>query len=199
VHQIADKKLIISITGTPATGKSTFAKKLSDELKDSKIVELNDVVEQYKLFSSIDKMGSKIVKLEELEKKVKEIIDENIGKHDLIVVGHLVPEIKIDQDMIIVLRCSLSVLIKRQEERKYQEEKIKENIISESVDYCGVNSREQCAKTYEIETDDQKATMIGYIKDLKSGKSRQEPDKEEISKFKEMLDLITDGKNSYGF
>jgi broad-specificity NMP kinase len=61
-------------------------------------------------------------------------------------VGHLVPEIKIKYDMIIVLRIGLKLLVERLEERGYQKEKIRENIVSESIDYCGIKSMEHCRK-----------------------------------------------------
>lgn len=192
------KKLIIAITGTPAVGKTTFAKELSGSIPDPRLIEINDVVEQYKLFSSIDKMGSKIVKLKQLENKIQEIVSENRKTSNILIVGHLVPELELKQDMTIVLRASLKELIKREEERGYPKEKIKENIVSESIDYFGVKSRELTPETYEIETKEQKSEIIDYIKSILAGKSIKQPDKEEISKLNELLELIMEG-NTYGF
>lgn len=189
--------MIIAITGTPATGKSSFAKQLVDALKNSKIIEINDIVDQYKLFSKIDRMGSKVVKLTELEKKMQEIISEQPKEQNLIIVGHLVPELKLNQDVTVTLRLSLKELIKRLEARNYEKEKIKDNIVSESVDYCGSKAKEMCKETYEIETDAEKKEIIEYIKSKASGTPHKAPAMREISRFDELLDLVTND-NRYG-
>ena len=194
---MANKNLIIAVTGTPGSGKSTFAKELADSLENSELVEINDIVDKYKLFSSIDKLESKIVKLDALQTKMDEIIKDDLKRSNLIIVGHLVAEIKLEQDITIVIRVGLKELVKRLEARNYQKEKIRENIVSESVDYCGIKSRENCKETYEIETKEQKKEMVDYVKGVISGKKAKMPNTEEISKFKELLELIMDG-NKYG-
>lgn len=193
---MAGRKIVIAVTGTPASGKTTFAKELAGSIPGAKIIEINDVVDQYKLFSSIDKLGSKIVKLKELEANMTELMKKN-KDHTVIIVGHLVPELKLNQDITVVLRIGLRDLIKRLEARGYQKEKIKENIVSESIDYCGVKSREVCRETYEVETKTQKDEITDYILAKIEGKEKKPPETEEISKFNDLLDLITDG-NNYG-
>jgi len=178
-------------------GKTTFAKQLAEKLPNSKVIELNDVVDQYKIFSKIDKMGSKVVKLKELDKKMHEIMTEDSKKSNLIIVGHLVPEIKLKEDLTVVLRLSLKELIKRLEARKYEKDKIKENIVSESVDYCGTKAKEAGNKTYEIETDSEKKEMIDYIVSKAAGNPSKEPETKEISRFDELLELVTTD-NKYG-
>jgi broad-specificity NMP kinase len=189
--------LIIAVTGTPASGKSTFAKELSAEITNSKVIELNDVVDRFKLFSSIDKLGSKIVKIRELNTKMAEIIKVDRKDSHLIIVGHLVPELELGQDITVVLRVSLRDLIKRLEARHYQKEKIGENIISESIDYCGAKSREQCRETYEAENEKQKKEILKYIKERSKGREVDRPEVREISKLDELLELVTDD-NKYG-
>ncbi|MGD0728851.1 MAG: AAA family ATPase [Candidatus Micrarchaeaceae archaeon] len=191
------RNLIIAITGTPGSGKSTFAKELEESIPNSKVIEINDIVEKERLYSSIDKMGSKIVKIKELEKKVNEIAKEQSKSSIVILVGHLVAELALKQDITIVMRINLKELVKRLESRKYQKEKVKENIISESTDYCGIKCRELGNETYEIETMEQRKEMIDYIKGIISGKKTKTPNTEEISKFKELLDLIMED-NKYG-
>lgn len=154
-------------------------------------------MDQYKFYSRIDKMGSKVVELEPLEKKVKEIISEEQKNSNLIIVGHLAPEIKFKQDLVVVLRTTLKELIKRLEARKYEKDKIKENLVSESVDYCGTKAKEICKKTYEIETDQEKKEMIDYIVSVAKGKPSNEPEIKEISRFDELLELVTTD-NKYG-
>lgn len=162
------------------------------------MIELNDIVERFKLFSGTDKTGSRIVRLAELEAKTKEIIKQNSKNGSIIVVGHLVPEIKLKYDIIVVVRASLKELITRMEARNYQKEKIKENIVSESIDYCGVKSMEGCTETYEVEGEKERKEILKYIKERDSGKSADKPKVKEISKMNELLELVTDG-NTYGF
>ena len=190
-------KLLIVVTGTPGAGKSSFAKELIGALDGAKLIEINDIVEEYKLFSSIDKMGSRIVKLKELEAKLKDVIKNQRKNSDIILVGHLASEMELKPDIAIVVRVTLNELIKRLEARKYQKEKIKENIISESVDYCGMKAREQCKEAYEIETDDaERKEIIQYVVKRSEGKMPKPPEANEINRFKELLDLIADG-NKY--
>lgn len=155
-------------------------------------------MEQYKLYSRIDEMGSKIVKLEMLEKKANEVIKEMLKDYHVIVVGHLVPEMEMKPDMIIVIRVGLKELVKRLEERKYQIGKIRENIVSESIDYCGLKSLEACKETYEIETEEEKKGAIDYIRCRASGKPCNAPKIQEISKFNELLELVAMEGNKYG-
>lgn len=188
--------MLIVVTGTPGAGKSSFAKELSESIPNSKLIEINDIVEEFKLFSSIDKMGSKIVKVKELESKVAEIAKGEREKANVILVGHLAPELKIKPDVAIVVRVGLAELIKRLEARKYQKEKIKENIVSESVDYCGAKMKEQCKNVHEVETERERKEIIGYVKEIASGKDAKAPKQREIKRFDELLDLIANG-NKY--
>ena len=192
---ITKERFVIAVTGTPGTGKSTFAKMLSKEMDGSRIMELNEIVDEYRLFSRIDKMGSKVVKLKELEKKTKELIAAESST--AIIVGHLVPEIRIGQQITVVTRVGLKELIGRLEARNYQFEKVKENLISESIDYCGVKCREEGLETYEVETESEKSEIISYIKDFVAGKRHKQPEMKEISMFNELMEIAT-SDNRYG-
>ena len=103
---------------------------------------------------------------------------------------------KIKYDIIIVLRAGLKQLVERLEAREYQKEKIRENIVSESIDYCGIKSLERCKETYEIETESDQKEMVDYIINRASGSPAKPPEVKEISKFKDLMDLIAEG-NKY--
>src|SRR5260370_42639039 len=105
-------------------------------------------------------------------------------------------ELKIKSDITVVLRINLNELIERLEERNYQKEKVKENIISESTDYCGIKAEESSKAVYEIEEEKDKDEMVKYIASIISGKPKKKPQKKEINKFDEMFELITTG-NKY--
>jgi adenylate kinase len=187
----------VGVTGTPGSGKTKFAGDLAKRT-GIKLVELNDLVEEHKLFSGIDETGAKIVKIEGLSFMVKERISEMRKKREkgVILVGHLIPDLDVRPDVTVVTRVALAELIKRLEARKYSKEKIKENLVSESIDYCGATAKERFGSTYEVETDSEKDGIIEYIRLLLEGEPPRAPKGDEINKMQEMLDLIYDG-NKY--
>jgi len=189
--------LVIAVTGTPGTGKTTFAKSLSKET-GIRIIEVNDIVEDKKLFTGLDENGSKIVKLDELKKEIKGLLKKQSEEaKSIILVGHLLADLNLDYDITAVTRSNLKVLVGRLEERGYQKEKLRENLVSESIDYCGVQAAERSKETYEIETESDKAKLSYYIKERLAGKALEKPKLPEISKLEEMLELVYEG-NTYG-
>lgn len=193
VYDIA--RLVIAVTGTPGSGKSHLAKLLSNKIKDSGVLELSDIVERYKLYSSKDKYGSKIIRTKQLRDKVKKLV--NGQKEVAILVGHLFPELGIRADLTVVTRVGLAKLAKRLEARGYQKGKISENLVSEALDYCGQGSRKLSDETYEVETDKEKRAVLLYITGIAKGRKVKRPLSREISKTKDIVALAR-GKNPYG-
>jgi len=137
--------MIILITGTPGTGKTTLAKRLGERLL-SEVVHIavfatGDVVE------SIEK-GTKIVDERKLEEKIKNHITG-----DAIIDGHLSSSFSIG-DLVIVLRTNPKVLGGRLKKKGFGEEKIKENLEAEALDVCLVESLENHKEVFEIDTTD---------------------------------------------
>jgi adenylate kinase len=190
--------IVIAVTGTPTAGKSTFAASLSKET-GIKAIEVNDIVEDKKLFTGVDENDSKIVKMAELKKEIKQIEKSAslASQPAIILVGHLLADLDLDYDITVVVRANLLELIARLEGREYPREKVKENLVSESIDYCGVNAAEKSKETYEVEKDADKEIVIAYIKERIEGKAPKAPNYPEINKFEEMLELVYDG-NAYG-
>ena len=190
------RKLVVAITGTPGTGKSTFAKRFSNRLDSCRIIEINGVVERNALYSGKDQFGSKIVDIARLNRALK----AEIKKADasvVLVVGHLVPDLDLRQDVTIVLRAKLKTLIRRFEKRDYPEGKIRENLVAEATDYCGIVSRERCAGTYDAETAADRGKVMAYILNLSKHVDAREPAKKAIEKMDELLKLIEAG-NRFG-
>jgi len=190
--------LVIAVTGTPAAGKTSFAKDLAAATGITPI-EVNDIVERDKLFSGVDQNGSKIVKMEELVREIEDIenAEKASGRKAVILVGHLLADLKLGYDISVIVRSNLKDLVSRLEERDYQREKVRENLVSESIDYCGVQAAEKSKETYEVETDAQKSEVADYIKDVLSGKKASAPKLPAINKMDEMLELVYEG-NDYG-
>src|SRR3989344_3875530 len=125
--------MLIAISGTPGTGKSTLAKILAKRLKFYRL----DLSQYYsEIAVKYDtKKQCYIVDIQKVERLIKEkakqypniIIDSHIA--------HLLP-IKI-VDICIVLVCpDLKKLKKRLERRKYSVTKIKENLEAEIFQVC---------------------------------------------------------------
>jgi len=115
----------IVITGNPGVGKHTITQLIADKMKLS-IIDINKIAKDSKLF---EKNGdTNDVDVEMLEKILKSKISENN-----IIVGHLAPYVlrKNQIGIMIVLRRSPYDLIPVYEDRKYDNDKIKDNVGSE--------------------------------------------------------------------
>jgi len=164
--------LIVAVTGTPGAGKSHLAKALEKEIPNSKAIEINDIVNKYKLYSGKDKFGTKIVKLGALSAALRRELRKYTGM-TVFVTGHLAPELRLHYAVAVVKRESLETIAKRLEERGYPKEKIKENLIVEATDYCGGKMSGICAETYEVETKSDIKRIVRYIAALSEGKGRR--------------------------
>ena len=119
---------IIGISGNPGTGKKTIAKLLANKI-DYELIILNDFAKENNALKHISK-NIDVVDEELVRKKLKNKIVKKT-----ILAGHFLSDV-IDQDnidIIIVLRCSPKELIKRYAERKYEKNKIKNNLITEET------------------------------------------------------------------
>ncbi len=189
------KRLIIAVTGASGSGKSTFAKAL-EKKADVDVLEINDVVTKYHAFSGKDKFGTRIVKLNQLSSLTKKELAKRKSKN-VVLVGHLAPELSIKYDIAVVTRCKPALLAKRLEKRAYPKEKLRDNIVSEAVDYCGVAIIAKCNEVYEIESESDKSAVMKYIAALSKGKKVKKPKQKQINNLNGLLELIKDG-NKYG-
>ncbi len=135
------KKKVLIVTGTPGTGKSTFASKLA---KKTHLKHL-DIHQYYKLLSvnynqkkrcyDVDPLRlQKLVQLKLRESAHGIIIDSHIS--------HFLPTKIVD--LCIVLICSdLKKLQKRLQQRKYSQKKVRENLDAEIFQICLVEAREK--------------------------------------------------------
>jgi len=136
--------MIISITGTPGTGKTQAGKELA-KLMNANLISLSSIEKRMK--SPLDKKRKvKIIDIKELAKRTEKLMKPGINIFE----GHLSHFLK--PDIIIVLRCRPDVLEKRLKKRRYSKAKILENIQSEILDSSTIEALENCKKVYEIDT-----------------------------------------------
>jgi len=139
--------MIITISGTPGTGKTAAAKELS-KLLGYEVISLTELVEKGKIRSGYDKKRkSRIVDEEKLDNSVKKLIDK---KKNYIIEGG--PSHFISSDFCVILRANPDLLMRRMKKRKWPAGKIKENIQAEILDAAVIEAIERNKKTLEIDT-----------------------------------------------
>lgn len=141
--------MLISISGTPGTGKTAVAKQLSKLLK-AKIIDLKQLSKQ--LPCEYDKKRKTlVVDQKDLQQAVNLRIKSKKLPTVILMEGHLSHLLK--SDMFIVLRTNPAVLEKRLKKRKWSEEKIKENIKAEILDTITIETIEKNGKKALAEID----------------------------------------------
>lgn len=143
--------MIVLITGTPGTGKSTISRMLKEKL-GATLVDVNKVVIEEHLYTGVDKdRGYKVVDLDAMCIKLDEITETFEGD-TMIVEGHLSHYFK-GADLVIVLRARPDVLRKRLKARGWNDSKINENVEAEALDTCTFEANEIYGeKVNEVDT-----------------------------------------------
>ncbi|MFC2154355.1 adenylate kinase family protein [Candidatus Altiarchaeota archaeon] len=120
---------LTAVTGTPATGKTTFSQKLAPRI-GAEVIDLKEVVTENKLYEFRDEEEDALVVepsvLDSFLKKTIKVQGKSIIYDGLL--SHLV-----EVDQIIVLRCNPKILLQRYRERGYSSTKIRENLEAEYV------------------------------------------------------------------
>ena len=148
---------IIAVTGTPGTGKTTLSKKLSNKL-DFYYLDVNKLISRRKLSEGYDKKRkTKIVDIKKLNKVLASeitFIKKSSKKYRGIIIdshlSHYLPKKYVD--FCIVTKCDIKELSKRLKKKKFDKNKIKENIQSEIFDICYNEALERKHKIIVIDT-----------------------------------------------
>jgi adenylate kinase len=145
------RKLAIAVSGTPGTGKTTFAQELSKRL-GAKLIDLSSLIEESGIYKP-DKDGTRVVEPEELRKEFARVTKGEPGP--LVVEGllaHLLP--KEDLTHVVVLRTRPAVLENRLKGRGYTGKKLADNLEAEvlSIILWEAVKEHGEEKVYEIDT-----------------------------------------------
>lgn len=116
----------IIITGSPGTGKSEIARKLSKKLGIG-LVDIKKIVRDGKILAKNHEVNIK---------KLARALSFLKNRKNYIVEGHLACEMKLPTDFIFVLRTHPAMLRKRLSKRRYGKKKLEENLMAEMLDYC---------------------------------------------------------------
>jgi adenylate kinase len=144
--------MLVGLTGTPGTGKTSVSRFL-EKKRQWKIIHLNDLIKEEHLYTEVDeKRDAVVADIELIRKWLKREIGEAVdGRNEepVILESHLAHYIA---DIVIILRAHPSELEIRLKKRGYNEEKIKENIEAEALDVILVEAFEWCKKVFEVNT-----------------------------------------------
>ncbi len=145
----------ILVTGTPGTGKTTLAKKLS-LLLNYTYFDVGSFVKNSHLYSSYDRKRQTFV-VDEV-KLVRSLIKVRLdaiktGKKGLILDSHLSHYLPPKYaDLCVVVRCELKALEQRLAKKGYGKAKIRENLDAEIFDTCLLEAKELGHKILVFDT-----------------------------------------------
>lgn len=137
--------MIMAITGTPGTGKTSVAERLGDIL-GYEVIAVNDVAERDTVETATDEQRN--VKEIDVPSLVEEI-ERDIGT-DAIIDGHMSHHVP--ADLTVVLRCDPDELEQRLEAKGWSEEKQDENIEAEVLDIILQEAVAEQDEVIEIDT-----------------------------------------------
>ncbi len=178
MREAKSRKIVIVITGTPGTGKTSIAKRLAEILGGIHI-DVSEYVLKHKLYTEYDEPSrTYIIDEEKVTERLKKLIKES--DKSVIIDTHY-PEILPDEliDYVFLLRTHPKILEERiRREKKWHERKIKENIMAEILGVVASNILEafQHDKIYEIDTSNKSVDeVVSIILDVIRGVKRIEP------------------------
>jgi adenylate kinase len=128
------------VTGTPGTGKTTFAKKYAKE-HTLKYLDGKKIIAEHKLIESFDEARDcDVVDEEEFAKVCEKLLDEeSFAILDSHLSHYISPKVV---DVCFVTECALPELKRRLDARDYSEEKIRENLDAEIFRVCKTDAEE---------------------------------------------------------
>ena len=152
----------LGITGTPGTGKTSVSSELS-RITGWKVVHVNDIALEFSIDVYKD---SSVIDVERLEEKLRNI-DGNV-----IFESHLLCEMKLNLDYMIVLRCNPIELKRRLALKGWDSDKIKTNVEAEYLDYCLIKSERNYPRVFQVDTTNltPKEVAVKILDIIKGGK-----------------------------
>jgi adenylate kinase len=140
--------MIIAVSGSVGTGKTTLSKQLAKKL-GYRYIDVSDVIKKHKLNEGYDKAKKCwIVDARKLNKAIMDEVKGNavIDSH----MSHYLPKKYVD--LVIITKCSLKTLANRLKKKKYSKSKIKANLEVEIFDVCLNEAKEAGHKVLVVDT-----------------------------------------------
>jgi len=135
--------VLVAVTGTPGTGKSSACAVLAD--RGYAVVDLDDVARTDGLVVGRDELRqTDEVDVDTLRERLRVPAKVAFLKSHY---SH-----RMDVNLAVVLRCNPTVLRKRLEARGWAEAKIRENVEAEAIDVITQEAVERLSRVYEVDT-----------------------------------------------
>ncbi|MDZ7688680.1 MAG: adenylate kinase family protein [Halobacteriales archaeon] len=131
----------VAVTGTPGVGKTTVASLLADEL-GAEYFDVTEAVREGASSGYDEERGVPVADIDALRDAVPD--------GDVVIDGHIAHHL--EPDAVVVLRCAPDVLRSRLEERGWDDDKIHENVESETLDVVLADALGTDAPVYEFDT-----------------------------------------------
>jgi len=146
--------MIIAITGTPGTGKTSVCTACRLECMG-----LNSVIAEKGFYTGVDtQRGCLIADLDKLDEYVRHK-EERLSV--IIAESHLAHLLK--PDVAIVLRAKPSVLTERLKQKGFPPQKIQENVEAETLDIILAEAVELCDIVYEVDTTGKSVEEVAVV------------------------------------
>jgi adenylate kinase len=164
---------VILVTGTPAVGKTTVARRLAEH-QSADYVNLTEFAYKENLVLEEDKSRkTAIIDEAKMRRKLKALIRES--KKNVVVDGHYAAAVtpKSMVTNVFVLRRNPIQLRELMRKRQYDEAKQKENLEAEILDVCLVEalSKQEKSKVCELDVSDKTVNeTLNEILDVLEGK-----------------------------
>lgn len=153
--------MLVAISGTPGTGKTSVCGKLRDD--GYSVADLNKLAAETDSIQGVDaERDVDIVDTDALRESIRELDNELVFLD-----GHF--SHLMDVDITIVLRCHPEELKRRLEQKNWKKEKIMENVEAEAIDAITIEAIELNDRTFEIDTtersiDETAETVLKIVK-----------------------------------
>ncbi|HEC82164.1 MAG TPA: dephospho-CoA kinase [Thermoplasmatales archaeon] len=155
--------MIIALTGTPGTGKTTTASLLKD--KGYTVVEINKLAKEKGFVEGYDQeRNCDVIDVEKVEEYLKKNLFKKKGN---IILDGLLSHLIKNVDIVVILRCHPEELKKRLKTKGWSERKISENVEAEALDVILCEAAELHEKKclFEIDTTHKTVREVAEIVD----------------------------------
>lgn len=153
--------MIIGITGTPGTGKTTVANELGSKF-GFEVISISQVVQEKEIYDDYnEKRGTHLMDIDKLKQELQPMLEG-----DVILDGHLAHYFP-DLDYVFVLRTNPKNLKSRLKSKEYKDEKVVENVQAEILDVILQETVELHGKNI-FEFDTTEKTVSEIVKEQKA-------------------------------
>jgi adenylate kinase len=157
--------MIVALTGTPGTGKSTVARLVDGGFS---VIDLNALIKERFSLGTDPERGSLIADLDGLTAYIEKL------EGNYIVEGHV--SHFLHSDVVVVLRAAPRVLRERLAGRGWNKAKIAENVEAEALDVILVEALELNDRVHEIDgTDRTPEEIAGAVREIARGTDKYKP------------------------